>query len=93
MDYFERCKKRIENTKFIGQESDYYTHVYYTDQYLSITKDTHKQGRICNISYTVLFKKTTVPLSEKEKKTLFELCEKIHKEREDAKDKKILEEL
>lgn len=90
MNYFERCKKRIEITKFIDQNFSGRSVVYYIDEYLCITKAFLTED---NIRYVVVYKKVSVPLSENEKKDLFELCEKIHKEREDAKDRQILEEL
>jgi hypothetical protein len=90
MNYFERCKKRIENAKYIEQEFDGISITYFTNDYLDITKVFLTDN---DIRHSVTYKKVLIPLSENEKKDLFELCEKIHKEREDAKDKKILEEL
>ena len=90
MNYFERCKKRIENTKFIEQDFNGRSVVYFADEYLCVTKVFLTDA---DIRHIITYKKVLVPLSESEKKDLFALCEKIHKEREDAKDKKILEEL
>lgn len=90
MNYFERCKKRIENAKFLYQDFNYSVIEYFIDEYLAVAKffvtDTDCRHRVA-------YKHATVPLSENEKQVLFNMCEEIHSTREDARVKKILQEL
>jgi hypothetical protein len=90
MSYFERCKKRIENSKFLSKDFNNSTIEYFIDEYLAIAK-FFVTNTYCR--YNVTYKHATVPLSENEKQVLFNMCEEIHSTREDARVKKILQEL
>lgn len=76
MNYFERCKKRIEDAKNIDFN---YTQTFSkmikhtVDGELVLRKFTHSD---LNVSYTIMFKDVKVPISENEISYLFELSEK-----------------
>lgn len=76
MNYFERCKKRIEEAKNIDADCNRTFSLmtkYVIDEDLVLREFNHPDSQI---SYTISFKDVRVPISEIEIKYLFELSEK-----------------
>lgn len=93
MNYFERCKKRIEDAKKIDFNctQTLSTIIKHTvDEELVLRKFTHSE---LNVSYTIMFKDVKVPISENEISYLFELSEKKLNELISIEHQNVLKEL
>jgi hypothetical protein len=93
MNYFERCKKRIECAVQIDwsfSRTFNYTQRFIVDEVLKIRKTEEIDF---NILYLAQYKETNIPMSQEECETLFNLAHEKLKELEAIKDEQILEEL
>jgi len=86
MNYFERCKKRIEDYKhtvsLYGDNSD----IVVEDIVLSKIKCVHS-------FHVVRFRSIVVPLDENEAETLYDLARQIYIEHREILEKEILKDL
>ena len=93
MNYFERCKKRIENARVIdGSISNTFNLLarYSIDQQLVLKRFSSPDK---SDFYTITFMESRVPLSGDEMKYLFELSEKKLAELASIEDEKVLRDL
>lgn len=90
MNYFERCKKRIEEAKNIDADFIRIMTKYVIDKDLVLREFNHSDSQI---SYIISFKDARVPISEIEIKYLFELSEKKLNELTNIENEKILRDL
>ena len=93
MNYFEKCKIRIENAKFIDCNctSTFSLIIrYLIDEELVLKKFINTDS---NDFYSINFRDVPVPISEVEIKYLFELSEKKLVELSNVKNEEILRDL
>lgn len=93
MNYFEKCKKRIENAKNIDGDcirTFSLIKKYVIDEELVLREFTHPDLKIY---YSITFKEIKIPISENEIKYLFELSVKKLNELTNIENEKILREL
>jgi hypothetical protein len=93
MNYFEKCKVRIENAKFIDcicTSTFSLMTKYLIDEELVLRKFTHKDSQDF---YSISFREVPVPISESEMRYLFELSEKKLVEFDNVKNEEILRDL
>ena len=90
MNYFEKCKIRIENAKFIEVVFGYLVKKCIIDEELVLIKFTYLDSKNY---YTINFKEVGVPISENEIRHLYELSEKKLAELDNVRNEEILRDL
>lgn len=93
MNYFEKCKKRIEDAKNIDANCIRTFSLmtkYVVDEDLVLREFSYPDSQI---SYTISFREVPVPLPESDIKYLFKLSEKKLNELTNVENEKILRDL